>query len=72
MDSIYVYFVALPGNVNEMVLPCADGYTVYIDVSLSRAEQLDAYRHAMAHIKHNDFARDLPVDQIERDRHATA
>lgn len=65
MDEIYLYFVTLPGNVNEMVVPCLDGYTIYIDNSLSHAEKLDAYYHAMKHIEVDDWHSGMTADQIE-------
>lgn len=69
MDNIFVYIVDLP--VNEMVVPCLDGYTVYIDVKLSYAEQIESYRHAMSHIINDDWSLDN-ADDIERIRHASA
>lgn len=70
MDEIYVYFVRLPPGVYEMVTPCADGFTVYIDEALDREHKLRAYAHAVEHIRHGDFERGLDVDRIEKERHA--
>ena len=56
MDDIFVYFIDLPGTINEMVVPCFDGFTVYIDKRLTKEQQLDAYRHSLRHIKSGDFA----------------
>ena len=69
MDEIYLYFVSIPGPVSEMVVPCFDGYTIYIDVSLSYDEKLEAYRHAMKHIKEHDWDSDETADKIERKCH---
>ena len=69
MDDIYVYIVDLPPNVNEMVVPCCDGYTVYIDVKLSFAEKLVAYNHAMEHIRNDDHASCQSVAAIEAASH---
>lgn len=55
MDDIYVYTVPLPAGVNEMVLPCVGGYTVYINIILDDDARIEAYNHAMKHIQHNDF-----------------
>ena len=71
MDQIYVYFVKLPFRVNEMVTPCLEGYTVYIDERLDEAHRLEAYRHALEHINHHDFER-ADVQQIEADAHENA
>ena len=57
MDNIYVYVVDLPPHVHEMITPCADGFTVYLDARLSRIGQMRAYDHALRHIKQNDFDR---------------
>lgn len=70
MDDVYIYFVNLPCNVNEMVVPCCDGYTVYIDVKLSYDEKIEAYRHAIEHINNDDFHSDLAVDHIEGKRNS--
>lgn len=65
MDDIYLYMIDIPGTVNEMVVPCLDGYTIYIDVSLSYEEKLEAYHHAMTHIQNNDSHSPDPADRIE-------
>lgn len=70
MVDVFIYIVDIP--VSEMVVPCLEGYTVYIDVKLSYEEQLDAYRHAMKHINGDDWGSDLPADEIEGIRHEVA
>ena len=69
MDNIFVYIVDIPGNVGEMVVPCSDGYTVYIDVKLSHDEKVEAYHHALEHIRNDDFHADRAVGTIEQERH---
>lgn len=64
MNDIFVYLVKLPEGIDEVVLPCFDGYTIYIDPSLSHSEQLKAYKHALSHIENNDFEK-TDVQQIE-------
>ena len=54
-DDIYTYLIDIPGKINEMVLPCVDGYTVYIDKKLDHDSQLRAYEHALKHIENSDF-----------------
>lgn len=71
MDQIYVYFVKLPLRVSEMVTPCLEGYTVYIDERLDEAHRLEAYQHALEHIKRHDFEKD-DVQQIESEAHENA
>lgn len=54
-DDIYIYLIDIPGKINEMVLPCVGGYTVYIDKKLDHDSQLRAYEHALKHIENGDF-----------------
>lgn len=67
-DSIYVYLEELPDGVNEAVLTCQGGYTIYIDPRQSEEGIKRSYRHAMMHIKHNDFFRS-DVQSIESEAH---
>lgn len=66
MDNVYVYYVQLPDGIDEAVLPCIDGYTIYIDSRQSKSEMEQAYKHAISHIINNDFEKD-DVGQIEND-----
>ena len=68
MDDIYVYFAQLPEGVNEAVLMCSDGYTVYIDPRQSKSGIIRSYQHAVNHIKSNDFYK-ADVQVIEDDAH---
>ena len=54
-DDIYIYLIDMPGKINEIVLPCVGGYTVYIDKKLDHDSQLRAYEHALKHIENGDF-----------------
>ena len=49
-NYVYVYLVDMPPQTHEMVTPCADGYTVYIDASLDDKHRMEAYEHALRHI----------------------
>lgn len=60
--------VRLPPGINEIVLPCVGGYTIYIDSSLTYEQREDAYRHALWHIEHGDFEK-CDVQEIEHDAH---
>jgi len=53
-DNIYIYLVKLPPKICEAVLPCEDGYTIYLDERLSGDELIKAYDHAMEHINNGD------------------
>ena len=64
MDNVFVYYVPLPEGVDEAVLPCFDGYTIYIDSRQSSSGMERAYKHALEHIVNNDFER-LDLGMIE-------
>lgn len=67
-DDVFVYMIDIPGKTNEMIAPCQDGYTVYIDDRLSPQGKLRAYYHAIGHPA--DYERDdLTADEIEAMRH---
>lgn len=68
MDDIYVYVVNLPDHIDEMVTPCEDGYTVYINKKLSEHRASLALRHAIGHVARCDWARD-DIQNIEREAH---
>lgn len=67
-DEIYVYHIRLPDRVREVVTPCPDGYTIYIDDRLSRDQAEREYHHALEHIRHDDLNADRRADEIEADR----
>lgn len=58
MDRIHIYLVDLPCKVHEMVTPCLDGYTIYLNARLSDQGRMEAYSHALNHILNNDFEKD--------------
>ena len=68
MDDIYTYLIPLPDGINEVVLPCLGGYTVYIDSRLSQEKQVRSYYHALGHIINNDFEKE-DVQEIETNAH---
>ena len=68
MENVYVYLVKLPPHTNEMVVPCLNGYTIYIDERLDDIHRLKAYNHALEHIRNNDFEKDN-VQEIEMRAH---
>lgn len=67
-NNIYIYIVDLPDRIDEMVTPCFDGYTVYLNARLTYAGRVRAYHHAMRHIDRNDFD-GYNVQDIEKDAH---
>ena len=57
-------------KVKESVVANEDGsYTIFIEASLSREQQLEGFNHAMKHILLDDFAKD-DVNKIEFDAHS--
>lgn len=68
MDNVYVYLVDLPDQVREMVTPCVDGYTVYLNARLTYTGRVQAYHHAIEHIDRNDWEK-ANVQEIEKDVH---
>lgn len=68
MDDIYTYLVKLPDGINEVVMPCFGGYTVYIDSRLTREKQIRSYQHALGHIINHDFEKS-DVQEIETEAH---
>ena len=70
MDNIFPYSVKLPDGINEMIVPCCDGYTVYIDNRLSDDDMKEAYEHAVRHILGNDWEKD-DIQQIEEENHVS-
>lgn len=67
-DEIYVYYQPLPNGVNEAVLSCPGGYTIYIDPRQSRAGIERSLKHALRHIQDDDFSK-MDVQRIERQAH---
>lgn len=68
MDSIYTYIVDMPPTVPEMVLPCEDGFTVYLNARLDYSSRVRAYLHALGHIVNHDWER-TDADEIEYEAH---
>ena len=69
MDDIFVYLVDLPPKVAEMITPCENGFTIYLNARLSYQDRIKAYMHALRHVERNDWTKE-DVQQIEREAHA--
>ena len=68
MDEIFVYYVSLPDGINEMITPCLEGYTIYIDEKLDDFSKMKSYLHAIDHIRNLDYEKE-DVQSIEADAH---
>lgn len=62
----------VPLTVNEAILQNAedDGYSVYINESLTDEEAREAFNHALGHVQRNDFEK-ADVQKIEAEAHQT-
>ena len=69
MVDVYVYEVDIHGKVSEAVVPCIDGYTVYINRNLPRNRRISALEHAVRHILRGDFEKP-DAGEIEVENHA--
>lgn len=68
-DEIHVYQIPMPPKTHECVLPCLDGFTVYLDESLTYEQRLEKYKHAVEeHIRKNHFE-EKDVQAIEAEAH---
>lgn len=68
MDDIFVYIVDLPSGVKEAVLKGLQGYTVYISDKLDPKSRKEAFKHAVWHIRNDDWCR-FDVQEIEYEAH---
>lgn len=67
-DDIYVYPANLPIGVKEIVAPCLDGYTVYVNDRYTFETRVGSYLHAVGHIEGNDWEKS-DVQSIEAEAH---
>lgn len=63
---IFIYFIDLPPHVHEMIVPCIEGFTVYLDIKDDDAHRQKSLIHALQHIERNDFNQNS-VERIEAD-----
>lgn len=67
--DVNVILIDMPTGKNEVVTPNEDGsYTLFINSRLSYDGQLEAYKHGMNHIEHDDFDK-YDADKIEYNAH---
>lgn len=69
MVDVFTYLVELPDQIDEMVVPCLDGYTVYINRDLPQNRRISALEHAVRHILRGDFEKP-DAGEIEVEAHA--
>lgn len=66
MPEIYHYIAPLPEGINESIMPCYDGYTIYTADRLTKEQRKRAYLHALKHIYKEDWDK-VSVQEIEAD-----
>ena len=67
MNDYSVYIVALPGTIKGAVRIDPTGYaSIYINASLSHAEQQKTLRHELRHLRRNDMYNLRSIRQVER------
>lgn len=67
---MYVYLKEMPGYCHEMVSQNEDGsHTIIVNSILSREQQIEAYLHALKHIRRGHFDCGT-ADEVEREAHA--
>ena len=71
MIDYQVILINFPnGRTKEAVTENEDGsYTIFIESSLNREMQQEAFEHAMRHIMGDDFAKDN-INKIEYEAHS--
>ncbi len=67
MIDYQIQLIQFPNKkVKESVVENEDGsYTIFIESSLTREMQKQAFKHAMLHILGNDFSKERTADMIE-------
>lgn len=74
IDDLYIYYVEFPKDLSrehEIVMPCLDGYTIYINLNLDRKERFKAIEHAKEHIRSGDLDQhEGDVQKLEARAHA--
>lgn len=68
-DNVHVYIIDMPCTTNEFVTLNEDGtYSLFLNARCSYEEQCKSYKHALRHIRNNDFAKS-DVQEIEMEGH---
>jgi len=64
----FIRVVDLPLGVGGVVTPNEDGtFSIYLNARNSDRKQRSSCDHEVRHIQHDDFYRDVPVDQAEKE-----
>ncbi len=68
-SDYFVRFIDFPTCAcGGVVTPNDDGtFSIYINSKCSHAQNKKSMRHELRHIEHDDFYRNAPIEQIERE-----
>lgn len=69
MNDINTILYPLPMQVKGFAVLKDSVITIVINENLSPEARLEAYRHEIYHIEHDDFYSDNSIDEIENEAH---
>ena len=70
VGNCFVYMAPLPHDIREMITPCQEGYTLYLNEKLSQEQRIRAVEHAFRHVQNGDFEKmNGNVQEIEYSAH---
>lgn len=62
----YIRYIDMPSVTKGMTIEDADGFfNIYINASLSAAEQKEAIKHEIRHLERNDFDTEKSLQEAE-------
>ena len=66
MVDYYIRYVDMPSVTKGMTIEDSDGFfNIYINASLSAAEQEEAIKHEIRHLERNDFDTENSLQEAE-------
>lgn len=69
-DDVSVRYENLPTTVQSFIRENPDmSFTVVVNARCSREANMEAYRHELQHLDHEDLDSEAPADQIEAEAH---
>lgn len=70
MEDIFIRLIPMPSHIRGFTARGCDGYSIYIDESLSDDERMKVYKHELDHIINGDFdSHEVDVSLLEGRRH---
>lgn len=66
MMEYYIRYIDMPSATKGMTIEDSDGFfNIYINASLSAAEQKEAIKHEIRHLERNDFDTEKSLQEAE-------